>query len=499
MSLKNNIIANYVSQFYVTAAGIAMVPLYIKYMGAEAYGLVGFFAMLQAFFNLLDMGLTPTMAREAARYNGGALNLFEYRRLTRALEGVFFVIALGGGGILFLLSDFIAERWLNVKEIASGEVKTSLQIIAAIIALRWMCGLYRGIVTGSERLVWLSGFNSFIATGRFVLVLPVLMFISPSPTAFFLFQLLVALLEIGGLVWMTYRLLPSLPTGEHIRWHWAPLKPVLKFSLSIAFTTSVWVLVTQTDKLVLSKILSLSDYGYFTVAVLVASGIAITSGPISSAIMPRMSRLQAEADQEQLIAVYRQATQLVTIVSIPVALVLAIFSKQVLWAWTGNSVLVEKAAIVLSLYAAGYGVLAIAAFPFYLQYAKGELRLHLIGNAIILFTLIPSVIWSAVQYGLIGPGFAWLISHVIYLVLWVPVVHQRFAPGLHWAWLRRDVILPITLPISVVLLVYWFFEFSQNRIMLSFELMGLTAILVALGIPLADKVHSKYFTRLRIV
>ena len=109
------------------------------------------------------------------------------------------------------------------------------------------------------------------------------------------------------------------------------------------------------------------------------------------------------------------------------------------------------------------------------------------------------MIWSAVQYGLIGPGFAWLISHAIYFVLWVPVVHQRFAPGLHWAWLSRDVLLPITLPTFFVLLVYSFFEFSQNRITLSFELMGLTAILVALGFPLADKAHNKYFSRLRIV
>jgi O-antigen/teichoic acid export membrane protein len=67
MPLKKNILANYASQIYVTLIGIFMVPLYIKYMGAEAYGLVGFFAMLQAWFNLLDMGLTPTTARETAR------------------------------------------------------------------------------------------------------------------------------------------------------------------------------------------------------------------------------------------------------------------------------------------------------------------------------------------------------------------------------------------------------------------------------------------------
>lgn len=65
------------------------------------------------------------------------------------------------------------------------------------------------------------------------------------------------------------------------------------------------------------KILPLADYGYFTVAVLVAGGIMIVSGPISSALLPRMARLQAEGQHDALIAVYRQATQLVAIIAIP--------------------------------------------------------------------------------------------------------------------------------------------------------------------------------------
>ena len=92
MTLSKNILASYLSQIYVTLIGIVILPLYIKYMGAETYGLVGFFALLQAWFNLLDMGLTPTMARETARYRGGATDALSYRRLVRALEGVFFAI-----------------------------------------------------------------------------------------------------------------------------------------------------------------------------------------------------------------------------------------------------------------------------------------------------------------------------------------------------------------------------------------------------------------------
>ena len=86
MSIKKNVVANYASQIYVTLAGIAMLPLYLRYMGAETYGLLGFFTMLQAWFNLLDLGLTPTISREAARLKAGALNTLEFKQLFRGLS-----------------------------------------------------------------------------------------------------------------------------------------------------------------------------------------------------------------------------------------------------------------------------------------------------------------------------------------------------------------------------------------------------------------------------
>ena len=175
MSLKRNILASYASQIYVTLIGIVILPLYLKYMGAEAYGLVGFFTMLQAWFNLLDMGLTPTVARETARFKGGATDVLSYRRLLRALQLIFVVIALLGGGAMFVFSATIADSWLNVQTLPLTQVQMSLQFMAVSVALRWMSGLYRGCLSGEERLVWLGGFNALIATLRFVGVLPVLL------------------------------------------------------------------------------------------------------------------------------------------------------------------------------------------------------------------------------------------------------------------------------------------------------------------------------------
>lgn len=491
MSLKRNILANYASQLYITAASILMVPLYIKYMGPEAYGLVGFFAMLQAFFNMLDMGLTPTIARESARFHGGAMSQFDYLRLARAMGAMFATIGLLGGLLLFTLANPIANQWLNASQLPRHDVTLALQLMAIIIALRWMCGFYRGVITGAERLAWLSSFSGLIATGRFFLVLPVLMFISASPQVFFIFQLGVALLEIAGLAWMGYKLLPDVPIGQRIHWEWAPLKPVLKFSLTIAFTSSVWMFVTQVDKLVLSRILSLADYGYFTVAVLVSSSIMIVSGPISSAIMPRMARLQAVGQYEEIIAAYRKATQLVTVTAIPAALLLIFLAPKILWAWSGDSILVERAAPVLSLYAIGYAFLAVSAFPYYLQYAKGNLRLHLQGSALFVALLIPCVIWAADRYGMIGAGWAWAIANAMYFFLWTPVVHRELAPGLHIKWLMKDILKPSILPLVSVVLISNIVVWNGDRSWMLLELMITGCALLLMAYLMASELHIR--------
>jgi O-antigen/teichoic acid export membrane protein len=480
MSLKKNILANYTSQLYATAVGIIMVPLYITYMGAEAYGLVGFFTMLQAWFNLLDMGFTPTMARQTARFNGGALDILDYRRLARALEGVFLSTALLGGLLLFVAADWITQHWLNANKLPVTEITSALRLMAIIVALRWMGGMYRGVITGTERLVWLSSFNSIIATLRFIFVLPVLMFISATPSIFFQFQLGVAIFELIGLAWMAYRLLPDIPPGQHIHWEWAPLKPVLKFSLSIAFTSSVGILITQTDKLILSKMLSLTDYGYFTVAVLAASGIIVMSGPISAALIPRLTKLNALKDDNGLIKLYRNATQLVALIAIPATLMLAFFPQQVLWVWTGNIDISDKAAHTLMLYALGNGAFALAAFPYYLQFAKGDLKMHLISCVLFLLIFIPLLFWAVGNYGMAGAGYAWIASNLLPF-LWIPIIHKRFFPGLHTKWLLHDITPTIVLSTIAAFILRLLISWPESRLAVSAWLLAASVILCAVA------------------
>ncbi|MEL4388114.1 oligosaccharide flippase family protein [Shewanella xiamenensis] len=448
--LRKNILANYISQAYVTVIGILILPLYIKYMGAEAYGLIGFFTLLQAWFGLLDLGLSPTISRESARYQCGSLAPLPFIQLYRSLSIIFALIAVFGAGILLATSEYITAKWLTFETLNKVDVLLAVQIMAISISLRWMGGLYRGIITGAELIVWLSIFNIVVATLRFIGVFISMYVFGFNALIFFLHQLAVAILELIFLFFKSNTTLPNVNSLPNvIGWSFKPVRKILKFAMTIAFTSSIWVLATQTDKLILSGILPLADYGYFTLAVLVASAIMVTSGPISTALMPRMVRLWAAGNIADLLEIYRKSTQLVSIISGAVTVTFVFAAEPMLFAWTGDTIIASKAAPILQLYAIGNGFLVLAAFPYYLQYAIGNLKYHFIGNVIILTVLIPSIIFSANAYGGIGAAWVWVSLNMFMFVIWVGFVHWKLFPGLHFTWLFND-ILAVFIPMFLI-------------------------------------------------
>lgn len=453
MSIKKNVFANYASQIYTTLAGILMLPMYLKYMGAETYGLLGFFTMLQAWFNLLDLGLTPTISREAARLKADATRALEFRRLFRSLSVIFLSAAVIGGGGIFLLAPYISNKWLNAEIISSGQVEFAVQIMGVCVALRWMGGVYRGVISGVEQQVWLGFLNLVITTLRFIIVFPVMWYFGFTAKIFFVYQLFVAVLELF-LLWNKSRVILcyfKLDVGG-IGWSIKPIKSVLKFSMTIAFTSSVWVFATQTDKLLLSKLLTLNEYGFFSLAVLVASTVMVVSGPISSAIMPRMANLYSRNKKAEVVDLYRKSTQLVSLFAGALTLTLLCAGDHLLYAWTGGVILKDDTALIMKLYALGNGVLAIGAFPYYLQYAKGDLKYHLVGNLMMITITLPATYFATTFYGAIGAGCTWLFINLSFLIFWVAYVHGKITPGLHMDWLIKDV-LKVLFPGVVVSLI----------------------------------------------
>jgi len=482
-SVRHNVVFNYLGQFYTAAAGIVTLPLYLSHLGAEAYGLVGFFTLLQAWMQLLDLGISPTFSREVARLHGKPEQAGDLRSVVRSLEAVFLVIALLVTLPLFLARHWIGTHWLSVERLDPGLVANCIGIMSIMLGLRWLIALHRSGINAYERQAWVNIANGIFVTLRFPGSLLLIVLTRGDLLLFFLFQLALAFIEQVLTSRKFYQLLPSRSQGAG-SFSLGQLRRIAPFALSVGYTGGIWVLITQMDKLLMSKLLPLSEYGYFSLIATVSSSILMLSWPIGTAIMPRMTALLAHGQDAEMLRIYRKATRFVVCTVTPLALALAFFPAKSVYLWTGDARAAEWTAPILPLFALGNALLAVSAFQYYLQYAYGRLRMHVQYNTFSVFISVPLIVYAAYRYGPLGVGWVWLGLRIFSLTIWSYCIHRVFTPGLHQTWLLKDVLAPVAGCCLAFLAVAPSLDahFPANRYAGIATLAGVVLIIMALAI-----------------
>lgn len=436
ISLKKNIIANYAGQAYKALIGIMMMPMYLSYLGSEAFGLIGFYIMLQSWMQLLDLGMKPTLARESSKYRAGSIGIIELRTVLRTLEVIFvFTGILVATGMIFS-SNYIATSWLNVKTLDLSVVSLAVSVMAIVVGTRWISSLYAGVLSGLERQVWINSFEIVFNTLRFVFVLIPFAVFGASIEVFFIYQMIISICELLVISLFTYSNFEELK--EKISYSFEVLKKIYKFSFAIAFGGIIWVTVTQIDKLVLSKYISLEEYGYFSLAIVISNGVFVLGNAIGSAIMPRMTIYSEQKKYDELENLYFLAIEIVLLIVVPISALLVFYGEEILYLWTKDLVAAKNASEIMKWYVLGNAMVSMGAFAYYLQYAKGDLKLHLRGNIIYAIMLIPLQVYMASNFGPVNTGVLWFVVNLFVVLFWIGFIHKRFLDGKHLLWLWRN-------------------------------------------------------------
>jgi O-antigen/teichoic acid export membrane protein len=462
MALKRNLIANYLGQGWTALMGLAFVPLYIKYLGIEAYGLIGLHAMLQTWFSLLDMGITPTLGREMARFTSGTHSKESIRDLLRSVEfvavGIAFLICVS----VALGANWIATSWLKADALPVEMMARAVAIMGLVIALRFVEGIYRSAIVGLQLQVLFNVVNSLMSTLRALGAVVILAWISPTIWAFFLWQGLVSIASLSILGVVTYS---SVPKGERGgRFSLKSLRGVWHFAGGMVGITLLALLLTQVDKILLSKLLSLSEFGYYTLAGTVAGALFILIGPITQAFYPRFCELFASSDKVALADNYHKGAQLVSVIAGSAAIVLIFYAETFLKLWTQNVELAARVSILLSLLTLGNMLNGLMWIPYQMQLAHGLTSLTIYINTVAVIIIVPAILWIVPCYGVVGAAWIWVMLNAGYCLIAMPLIFQRIMTAEKWLWYRDDVLIPLVFALLSVGMMKYFWPTQDTMI-----------------------------------
>ena len=440
VSLKKNVIANFAGGAWSALMGLAFVPFYIHLMGVESYGIVGVFASLTGMLAVLDLGLSQAMNREMARLPSEKQNTHRMADTARTLEVVYWGVALLVGVVIALLAKFIANDWLNPEQLTRSDLQQALWIMGLVIALRWPVSLYMGGLNGLQRQVQANVLLSAVATIQGVGALAVLWFVAPTIQAFFMWQAVMALAQVIVLRTALWR---SIPHGQDGIFNKKVLNEIWRFAAGMSGISLLATILTQLDKVILSKILTLSEFGYYTFAATVAAVLFRLIGPVFTAYYPRLTELVSKNDQQELVNTYHQGSQLMAVVILPIAFVLAFFSKEILELWTHNPNLVLHASLLISLLTIGNALNGLMHLPYALQLAHGWTKLAFFQNVVAVIVLAPAIYFATLRWGAAGAAVAWIGLNTGYILIGIHVMHHRLLSEEKWPWYFGDLIKPL--------------------------------------------------------
>ncbi len=453
-SLLTNIFSGGLWRVWQAVLQFALTPVYIHLLGPSAYGLVGFNGSLILLLAFLDQAVSPVLTREFGRLSGQPGGAAEMRAVLFRLQAVSLGMAFVVGVGIIAAAPFIVRHGIDAGGIPRPEIITAVRLIGLTIAGQWPAFLYGAGFIGLQRQDVLARLRLMLMTVQAGGAALALLFIAPTPTVFFGWQAAVSLPFSAIYGYNLWRKMPARQAGTPraiMR-----LAPVLRFGAGTLSIGLLAGLLTQADNLVVAKYVPLRLFASYSLSfTLVTQVFALVLAPVSSALLPYFTRVSAQNDNPRLAHEYHRWSQLIAVVTLPIAGVLAVFSRPLLQLWLGvNSPVIEPMVSILPLIAMGSLLNGFALPCNLMQLAAGWTRLTVITNIVTVCLFIPALLVSIPQFGMIAGAACWLLVNLGYVAVQVPLAHRRVLKGELWRWLFGDLLLPVLIATCIFFLAW---------------------------------------------
>lgn len=455
-NLRSNIFSSLLGQGWVALIQLIALPLYIKLLGIEEYGLIAFYVTLQATIQAFDFGLGATLNRELARLGAVPGQARKIHDTVRTIKLSFLGIIVVIGAALYILAPILSGDVIKSDGLAMDTVTHAVQLMVVLLPIQWAAGVCQGGLMGLEKQVLVNGLRVTFATVNTGVALLLLYFVSGTLATFFWWQIIASSVYLLTVFLILHRSLPEAPDVKPT-FRMDILRELRGFAAGMGSISIAGIVFAYLDRWILITLADLKTFGYYSVAVVVANALYYVITPIFNALFPRFTVLVAQGQYADLVKLYALGTQFMVGLVIPISIIVSLFSHEILLLWTRNPALAAEAAPIASILVLGTALNGIMNLPFAIQLASGWMRMSLSLVIGLIVVFVPTSIALTMHLGGIGCAVAWFLLNALYFVIGSYVTHRQIQAELVQGWFSRNVLPGVVAAVAVALPIKVFY------------------------------------------
>lgn len=448
--VSRQLAANVVGRAWVLLSNFLFAPVYLHLMGMENFGVIGLFMAVSGLIAFLDLGLSPTMARELHVQGRGTADraslLYTYEVAYAAIICALIASAM------FVPAD-VFGLVLSGADLARPEVAESIRLVFAAAAAQMLLNFYVAGLLGIEQQV--IGNAVLVAAGvvRGALVIIPLWF-RPTPGVFLAWQLISVLVFALVSRMLLYRAIRAGGRPEPRSFQWRTIVQNSTFTGGMLLVSLTAAVNTQADKLFVGRFVGLEALAQYALVATFAQLLVFVVSPITIMLLPRLVRSASAGDHASVRRMFMAAHRVVAGIVCAGLASMLFFGPYLISVWTVGKLSAESIRGFAPLLIAGYGLLALGTVPHCVAVANKNLKGSLVIGLSIIVT-VPGYALMVKEYGVSGAAATWLLLQCVVVPLYLVWVVRRFIgiPQLG-RFLVATVVLPLVAALAVCAVGY---------------------------------------------
>jgi O-antigen/teichoic acid export membrane protein len=395
--------------------GLICIPYVIKTLGTDVFGILSIAWMLLGYMSLFDLGLT----RATTKFVAEAVGNGDHQQLpTLIWTSVLFQLMFGlFGAALFLLSThMLVTRIFKIPVPLMAQAEKSFQFLAIAVPIILVTNCLRGVLEARQQFNLINFIK--VATN-------ILMFSSPFLLIPFggklpsIILLMTILRLVAMLVYLRLCLLPLRNMDQKPTFQRAVLARLLRYGAWVTVSNVTGPLLLYADRFAIGALLSVAALAYYTGPADMLNRTLVIPASLGSTLFPAFSSLQAGGALGKLEDFYARSLKYLVVLMGPPLLLIAVFSRDILYLWLGP-VFAKNGAVPLRVLALGVFISSLGLIPYGLLQGAGRPDITAIFHLVELPVHL-ALVWVLVsKFGITGAAIAVTLRVLLdtALILW---------------------------------------------------------------------------------